>query len=151
MASVTVQKWGTAAACRGQCIHIYREGKSYGNPDIDQDKAGRVWVIGTAKECQKSIRETIAKIDKNRPPKRVKRDRKTVAELCVPAPREGTSQEDAMRFFAAVYDELDAAATTSAAGRCMAMRRMITSTRMISSSTAAAYTCTSCSFRKPKS
>ena len=46
---------------------------------------------------------------KNRPPKRVKRDRKTVAELCVPAPREGTSQEDAMRFFAAVYDELDAA------------------------------------------
>ena len=142
MASVTVQKWGTAAACRGQCIHIYREGKSYGNPDIDQDKAGRVWVIGTAKECQKSIRETIAKIDKNRPPKRVKRDRKTVAELCVPAPREGTSQEDAMR--------LTRQATTSAAGRCMAMRRMITSTRMISSSTAAAYTCTSCSFRKPK-
>ena len=109
MASVSVQKWGTAAACRGQCIHIYREGKSYGNPDIDQDKAGRVWVIGTAKECQKSIRETIAKIDKNRPPKRVKKDRKTVAELCVPAPREGTSQEDAMRFLAAVYDELDAA------------------------------------------
>lgn len=109
MASVSVQKWGTAAACRGQCIHVYREGKKYGNPDIDQDKAGCVWVIGTAKECQKSIRETIAKIDKNRPPKRVKKDRKTVAELCVPAPREGTSQEDAMRFFAMVYDELDAA------------------------------------------
>lgn len=109
MASVSVQKWGTAAACRGQCIHVYREGKKYGNPDIDQDKAGCVWVIGTAKECQKSIRETIAKIDKNRPPKRVKKDRKTVAELCVPAPREGTSQEDAMRFFATVYDELDAA------------------------------------------
>lgn len=109
MASVSVQKWGTAAACRGQCIHVYREGKKYGNPDIDQDKTGCVWVIGTAKECQKSIRETIAKIDKNRPPKRVKKDRKTVAELCVPAPREGTSQEDAMRFFATVYDELDAA------------------------------------------
>ena len=109
MASVSVQKWGTAAACRGQCIHVYREGKGYANPDIDPDKAGYVWVIGTAKECQKSIRETIAKIDKKRPPKRVKRDRKTVAELCVPAPREGTSQEDAMRFFAAVYDELDTA------------------------------------------
>lgn len=109
MASVTVQKWGTAAACRGQCIHVYREGKGYANPDIDPDKAGHVWVIGTAKECQKNIRENIAKIDKNRPPKRVKKDRKTVAELCVPAPREGTSQEDAMRFFAAVYDELDAA------------------------------------------
>lgn len=109
MASVSVQKWSTAAACRGQCIHVYREGKGYANPDIDPDKAGHVWVIGTAKECQKSIRETIAKIDKNRPPKRVKKDRKTVAELCVPAPREGTSQEDAMRFFAAVYDELDAA------------------------------------------
>ena len=109
MASVSVQKWGTAAACRGQCIHVYREGKGYANPDIDPDKAGHVWAIGTAKECQKSIRETIAKIDKKRPPKRVKRDRKTVAELCVPAPREGTSQEDAMRFFAAVYDELDTA------------------------------------------
>lgn len=109
MASVSVQKWSTAAACRGQCIHVYREGKGYANPDIDPDKAGHVWVIGTAKECQKSIRETIAKIDKKRPPKRVKRDRKTVAELCVPAPREGTSQEDAMRFFAAVYDELDTA------------------------------------------
>lgn len=109
MASVTVQKWGTAAACRGQCIHVYREGKGYANPDIDPDKSGHVWVIGTAKECQKNIRENIAKIDKNRPPKRVKKDRKTVAELCVPAPREGTSQEDAMRFFAAVYDELDAA------------------------------------------
>lgn len=109
MASVSVQKWGTAAACRGQCIHVYREGKGYANPDIDPDKAGHVWVIGTAKECQKNIRENIAKIDKNRPPKRVKKDRKTVAELCVPAPREGTSQEDAMRFFAAVYDELDAA------------------------------------------
>lgn len=108
MASVSVQKWGTAAACRGQCIHVYREGKGYANPDIDPDKAGHVWVIGTAKECQKRIRENIAKIDKNQPPKRVKKDRKTVAELCVPAPREGTSQEDAMRFFAAVYDELDA-------------------------------------------
>lgn len=107
MASVSVQKWGTAAACRGQCIHVYREGKGYANPDIDPDKAEHVWVIGTAKECQKRIRENIAKIDKNRPPKRVKKDRKTVAELCVPAPREGTSQEDAMRFFAAVYDELD--------------------------------------------
>ena len=106
MASVTVQKWGTAAACRGQCIHIYREGKTYANPDIDQAKAACVWVMNDVKTCQKNIRETIAKIDKNRPPKRVKKDRKTVAELCVPAPREGTSQEDALRFFQGVYDEL---------------------------------------------
>lgn len=109
MASVTVQKWGTAAACRGQCIHIYREGKTYANPDIDQAKAACVWVMDDVKTCQKNIRETIAKIDKNRPPKRVKKDRKTVAELCVPAPREGTSQEDALRFFQATYEELEAA------------------------------------------
>lgn len=109
MASVTVQKWGTAAACRGQCVHVYREGKNYANPDIDRTKSACVWTVDDVKTCQKNIRETIAKIDKNRPPKRVKRDRKTVAELCVPAPREGTSQEDALRFFQGVYDELAAA------------------------------------------
>lgn len=109
MASVTVQKWGTTAACRGQCIHVYREGKNYANPDIDRGKSTCVWVMDDVKTCQKNIRETIAKIDKNRPPKRVKRDRKTVAELCVPAPREGTSQEDALRFFQATYEELAAA------------------------------------------
>lgn len=108
MASVTVQKWGTAAACRGQCVHVYREGKNYANPDIDRTKSACVWVMDDVKTCQKNIRETIAKIDKNRPPKRIKRDRKTVAELCVPAPREGTSQEDALRFFQGVYDELAA-------------------------------------------
>lgn len=109
MASVTVQKWGTVAACRGQCVHVYREGKNYANPDIDRTKSACVWVMDDVKTCQKNIRETIAKIDKNRPPKRVKRDRKTVAELCVPAPREGTSQEDALRFFQATYEELEAA------------------------------------------
>lgn len=109
MASVSVQKWGTAAACRGQCVHVYREGKNYANPDIDRTKSACVWVMDDVKTCQKTIRETIAKIDKNRPPKRVKRDRKTVAELCVPAPREGTSQGDALRFFQGVYDELAAA------------------------------------------
>lgn len=109
MASVTVQKWGTTAACRGQCVHVYREGKNYANPDIDRTKSACVWVMDDVKTCQKNIRETIAKIDKNRPPKRIKRDRKTVAELCVPAPREGTSQEDALRFFQGVYDELAAA------------------------------------------
>lgn len=109
MASVTVQKWGTAAACRGQCVHVYREGKNYANPDIDRKKFACVWVMDDVKTCQKNIRETIAKIDKIRPPKRIKRDRKTVAELCVPSPRESTSQEDALRFFQAVYDELGAA------------------------------------------
>lgn len=109
MASVTVQKWGTAAACRGQCIHIYREGKRYGNPDINPELAACVWTMSDLKTSQKTIRETIAKIDKIRPPKRIKKDRKTVAELCIPAPREGTSQEDALRFFQGVYDELAAA------------------------------------------
>lgn len=109
MASVTVQKWTTAAACRGQCIHVYREGKKYGNPDINSEMAACVWTMSDLKTCQKTIRECIAKIDKIQPPKRIKRDRKTVAELCVPAPREGTSQEDALRFFQGVYDELAAA------------------------------------------
>lgn len=109
MASVTVQKWGTAAACRGQCIHIYREGKRYGNPDINPELAACVWTMSDLKTSQKAIRETIAEIDKIRPPKRIKKDRKTVAELCIPAPREGTSKEDALRFFQSVYDALGAA------------------------------------------
>lgn len=106
MASVTIQKWSTAAACGGQVNHIYRTREHYGNQDIDRALADRNEMAGTAEEARARIRETIAQVDAATPPKRVRADRKTVAELCIPAPRAGMSDQDARRFLTAACMEL---------------------------------------------
>lgn len=106
MASVTIQKWSTAAACGGQINHIYRTREHYGNQDIDRALADRNEMAGTAEEARARIRETIAWVDSVTPPKRVRSDRKTVAELCVPAPRSGMSDQDARRFLTAACEAL---------------------------------------------
>lgn len=106
MASVTIQKWSTAAACGGQVNHIYRAREHYGNQDIDRSLADRNEMAGTAEEARARIRETIAWVDSVTPPKRVRRDRKTVAELCVPAPRAGMSDQDARQFLTAACEAL---------------------------------------------
>lgn len=101
MASVTIQKWSTAAACGGQVNHIYRTREHYGNTDIDKSLADYNEMAGTAEDARTRIRETIARVDAATPPKRVRADRKTIAELCIPAPREGMNDEDARRFLTA--------------------------------------------------
>lgn len=106
MASVTIQKWSTAAACGGQVNHIYRTREHYGNQDIDKTLADRNEMAGTAEEARARIRETIAWVDSVAPPKRVRSDRKTIAELCIPAPREGMSDQDARRFLTAACEAL---------------------------------------------
>ena len=106
MASVTIQKWSTAAACGGQVNHIYRTREHYGNQDIDRALADRNEMAGTAEEARARIRETIAWVDSVIPPKRVRSDRKTVAELCVPAPRAGMSDRDARQFLTAACEAL---------------------------------------------
>jgi len=106
MASVTIQKWSTAAACGGQINHIYRTREHYGNQDIDRTLADRNEMAGTAAEARARIRDTIAWVDLVTPPKRVRTDRKTVAELCIPAPRAGMSDQDARRFLTAACEEL---------------------------------------------
>lgn len=106
MASVTIQKWSTAAACGGQVNHIYRTREHYGNQDIDRTLADRNEMAGTAAEARARIRDTIAWVDSVTPPKRVRTDRKTVAELCIPAPRSGMSDQDARRFLTAACEEL---------------------------------------------
>lgn len=106
MASVTIQKWSTAAACGGQVSHIYRTREHYGNQDIDKTLADRNEMAGTAEEARARIRETIAWVDSVTPPKRVRGDRKTVAELCVPAPRSGMSDQDARQFLTAACEAL---------------------------------------------
>lgn len=106
MASVTIQKWSTAAACGGQVSHIYRTREHYGNKDIDATLADCNEMAGTAEDARTRIRETIAQVDAATPPKRVRADRKTIAELCIPAPRAGMSDKDARRFLTAACVEL---------------------------------------------
>lgn len=106
MASVTIQKWTTAGACGGQINHIYRTREHYGNQDIDRALADHNEMAGTAEEARARIRETIAWVDSVTPPKRVRGDRKTVAELCVPAPRSGMSDQDARQFLTAACEAL---------------------------------------------
>lgn len=106
MASVTIQKWTTAGACGGQINHIYRTREHYGNQDIDRALADRNEMAGTAEEARARIRETIAQVDAATPPRRVRADRKTIAELCIPAPRSGMSDQDARRFLTAACEAL---------------------------------------------
>lgn len=106
MASVTIQKWTTAGACGGQINHIYRTREHYGNQDINRALADRNEMAGTAEEARARIRETIAWVDSVTPPKRIRGDRKTVAELCVPAPRSGMSDQDARQFLTAACEAL---------------------------------------------
>lgn len=106
MASVTIQKWSTAAVCGGQVNHIYRTREHYGNKDIDATLADCNEMAGTAEDARTRIRETIAQVDAATPPKRVRADRKTIAELCIPAPRAGMSDQDARRFLTAACVEL---------------------------------------------
>lgn len=106
MASVTIQKWTTAGACGGQINHIYRTREHYGNKDIDMTMANCNEMAGTAEDARTRIRETIARVDAATPPKRIRADRKTVAELCIPAPRVGMSDQDARRFLTAACMEL---------------------------------------------
>ena len=106
MASVTIQKWTTAGACGGQINHIYRTREHYGNQDIDRALADRNEMAGTAEEARARIRETIAWVDSVTPPKRIRGDRKTVAELCVPAPQSGMSDQDARQFLTAACEAL---------------------------------------------
>ena len=106
MASVTIQKWSTTAACGGQVSHIYRTREHYGNKDIDATLADCNEMAGTAEDARTRIRETIAQVDAATPPKRVRADRKTIAELCIPAPRAGMNDQDARRFLTAACVEL---------------------------------------------
>lgn len=106
MASVTIQKWTTAGACGGQINHIYRTREHYGNKDIDMTLANCNEMAGTAEDARTRIRETIARVDAATPPKRIRADRKTVAELCIPAPRVGMSDQDARRFLTAACMEI---------------------------------------------
>lgn len=108
MASITIQKHDFQSASRGQIAHIYRENDTYKNRHIDVSKSDENVLLGeeTAAKARARLREVLTEIDTRTPPKRVRADRKTVASLVIPAPRENLTEQQSMRFFEALIDEL---------------------------------------------
>lgn len=108
MASITIQKHTVQSASRGQIAHIYRENDTYKNRHIDVSKSDENVLLGeeTAAKARARLREVLTEIDTRTPPKRVRADRKTVASLVIPAPREGLSYKQSLNFFEALIDEL---------------------------------------------
>lgn len=108
MASITIQKHDFQSASRGQIAHIYRENETYKNRHIDVSKSDENVLLGeeTAAKARARLREVLTEIDTRTPPKRVRADRKTVASLVIPAPRENLTEQQAMKFFETLIDEL---------------------------------------------
>ena len=82
-------------------METIRRNLALADMDIDRALADRNEMAGTAEEARTRIRETIAQVDAATPPRRVRADRKTIAELCIPTPRSGMSDQDARRFLTA--------------------------------------------------
>lgn len=108
MASITIQKHDFQSASRGQIAHIYRENENYKNRHIDVSKSDENILLGeeTAAKARARLRQVLTEIDTRTPPQRVRADRKTVASLVIPAPRENLTEQQSMRFFDALIDEL---------------------------------------------
>lgn len=108
MASITIQKHDFQSASRGQIAHIYRENETYKNRHIDVSKSNENILLGeeTAVDARARLRQVLTEIDTRTPPKRVRADRKTVASLVIPAPRENLTEQQAMKFFETLIDEL---------------------------------------------
>lgn len=108
MASITIQKHDFQSASRGQIAHIYRENENYKNRHIDVSKSDENILLGeeTAAKARARLRQVLTEIDTRTPPQRVRADRKTVASLVIPAPRENLTEQQAMKFFETLIDEL---------------------------------------------
>ena len=87
MASVRIKKFTTQEACAGLVRHVYRENVNYSNCHIQKEKEGLNWYMGEGDQCRDLIHKSISDMDKGMPPLRIKKDRKTVAGVCVVAPR----------------------------------------------------------------
>lgn len=109
MASVTIQKHAMQETITRQVGHIYREHINYSNPDIQLSQSGENTYFGdTAQDVRTRLQKTLEDVDTRKPPQRIRKDRKTVVELCVPAPREGMDDTAVMMFFSDYLQELRA-------------------------------------------
>lgn len=107
MASITIQKHTLQSASAGQINHIYRENGTYRNKQVDLSKSVENLYLGgeDGADARARLRQVLTEIDKKTPPKRIRSDRKTVASLVIPAPRENLSREQALGFFEAFVAE----------------------------------------------
>lgn len=104
MASVTITKHTMKSMCSGQMGHIYRLHKNYSNKDISMEQSNRNIIIGgSAEESRRRLRERVAEVDAVLPPKRVRKDRVTAIEFCIPAPREDMTEEQQVEFLKKAY------------------------------------------------
>ena len=107
MASVQFEagKHTTKQACSGNIPHDFRERDNYANSDIDKSRTHLNQVFGceTGDEAREKLRRRIAECDALHPPKRLKEDRKTSLEICVPAPREELDDTKLRAFYEHVY------------------------------------------------
>lgn len=108
MASVCVEKFTTQEACVGISRHVYRENTNYKNQHIDKNLEYLNKYYGDGDMCRSLIHDKITEIDKGMPPLRVKRDRKTVADVCIVAPRENLPNNEVMRFFDQTLNNMSA-------------------------------------------
>ena len=111
MASATFEggKHTTKQACSGNIKHDYRERENYDNKDIDGSLTYLNQHFGceTGDEARKKLRQRIADCDSEHPPKRIRADRKTSLEICIPAPREGLDFDKTREFFSEAYKSLE--------------------------------------------
>ena len=104
MASVTITKHTMKSMCNGQISHIYRLHKNYSNKDIDTEQSSRNIIIGgSADEIRQNLKDRVAEVDAVLPPKRVRKDRITTVEFCIPSPREDMPEEEQIQFLKKAY------------------------------------------------
>ncbi len=89
--------------------HNYRLHANYSNKDIDlsRTKYNQVFGCKTADEARNKFLTTLAACDAAHPPLRVKKDRKTGFEICIPSPRENLDPEKEREFYAEAYKEME--------------------------------------------
>lgn len=101
-------KHTTTQACSGNIPHDFRERDNYANKDIDLSMTylNQTFGCSNGDEARMKLRKRIASCDAEHPPKRVKSDRKTSLEICIPAPREDLSNDMLRVFYAKAYSDM---------------------------------------------
>jgi hypothetical protein len=108
MASVSITKHTMVSASSGQINHCYRTHENYSNKDIDFERSSENIYLGchNANEARIRLHERVDAVDAVQPPKRVKKDRVVCVEYELPAPREGMSENEQVRFLRGAYNKL---------------------------------------------
>ncbi len=111
MASVQVDggKQTTKEVTSKSIPHNFRLHENYSNKDIDKSRTYLNQHFGckTADEARAKFLMRVAACDAAHPPVRIKQDRKTALEICIPSPREGLDPDKEREFYAEAYSEME--------------------------------------------